>query len=88
MDRPEVRGGIAPGAIVAPLHFKSNGGTLLFEAFGRQRTKAEERFDRRIVSLVPRYDFLDLPIGKSIQVSFNQHLISSRLLCRNPRDGD
>jgi predicted ATPase with chaperone activity len=56
---------------------KSNCGTLVIDDFGRQRMKAEELLNRWIVPLDRRYDFLNLPNGKAIQVPFDQLLIFS-----------
>ena len=77
MDRLEVRAGTAPGVNEAPLQLKSNCGTLVIDDFGRQRMKAEELLNRWIVPLDRRYDFLNLPNGKAIQVPFDQLLIFS-----------
>jgi predicted ATPase with chaperone activity len=77
MDRLEVRSGTAPGVNEAPLQLKSNCGTLVIDDFGRQRMKAEELLNRWIVPLDRRYDFLNLPNGKAIQVPFDQLLIFS-----------
>jgi predicted ATPase with chaperone activity len=77
MDRLEVRPGSAPGVNEAPLQLKSNCGTLVIDDFGRQRMKAEELLNRWIVPLDRRYDFLNLPNGKAIQVPFDQLLIFS-----------
>ncbi|MEX0678822.1 MAG: AAA family ATPase, partial [Pirellulales bacterium] len=77
MDRLEIRSGIAPGVNEAPLQLKSNGGTLVVDDFGRQRMTAEELLNRWIVPLDRRYDTLNLPNGKAIQVPFDQLLIFS-----------
>jgi predicted ATPase with chaperone activity len=77
MDRLEIRPGIAPGVSEAPLQLKSNGGTLVIDDFGRQRMKADELLNRWIVPLDRRYDILNLPNGKAIQVPFDQLLIFS-----------
>jgi hypothetical protein len=77
MDRLEIRASTAAGVNEAPLQLKSNGGTLVIDDFGRQRMKAEELLNRWIVPLDRRYDFLNLPNGKTIQVPFDQLLIFS-----------
>jgi predicted ATPase with chaperone activity len=77
MDRLEVRPATAAGINEAPLQLKSNGGTLVIDDFGRQRMKPEELLNRWIVPLDRRYDFLNLPNGKTIQVPFDQLLIFS-----------
>jgi predicted ATPase with chaperone activity len=77
MERLEIRPGLAPGVSEAPLQLKSNGGTLVIDDFGRQRMTAEELLNRWIVPLDRRYDILNLPNGKAIQVPFDQLLIFS-----------
>jgi hypothetical protein len=68
----------------APLQLKSNCGTLLIDDFGRQRMPVAELLNRWIVPLEKRYDFLNLPSGKKIQVPFDQLIIFSTNL--EPRD--
>lgn len=68
----------------APLQLKSNCGTLLIDDFGRQRMPVTELLNRWIVPLEKRYDFLNLPSGKKIQVPFDQLIIFSTNL--EPRD--
>jgi hypothetical protein len=59
----------------APLQLKSNCGTLVIDDFGRQRVSIEELLNRWILPLEKRYDLLDLPNGKKIQVPFDQLVI-------------
>jgi hypothetical protein len=61
----------------APLQLKSNGGVLLIDDFGRQRMPVEELLNRWIVPLEKRYDLLNLPSGKKVQVPFDQLVIFS-----------
>lgn len=68
----------------APLQLKSNCGTLVIDDFGRQRMPVAELLNRWIVPLEKRYDFLNLPSGKKIQVPFDQIIIFSTNL--EPRD--
>jgi DNA-binding PadR family transcriptional regulator len=68
----------------APLQLKSNCGTLVIDDFGRQRMPVDELLNRWIVPLEKRYDFLNLPSGKKIQVPFDQLIIFSTNL--EPRD--
>lgn len=68
----------------APLQLKSNGGVLLIDDFGRQRMPVDELLNRWIVPLEKRYDLLNLPNGKKIQVPFDQLVIFSTNL--EPRD--
>ncbi len=68
----------------APLQLKSNCGTLLIDDFGRQRMPVDELLNRWIVPLEKRYDFLNLPSGKKVQVPFDQLIIFSTNL--EPKD--
>ena len=68
----------------APLQLKSNCGTLVIDDFGRQRMPVTELLNRWIVPLEKRYDFLNMPSGKKIQVPFDQLIIFSTNL--EPRD--
>lgn len=72
----------------APLQLKSNCGTLVIDDFGRQRMPVDELLNRWIVPLEKRYDFLNLPSGKKIQVPFDQLIIfSTNLEPKNLVDG-
>jgi predicted ATPase with chaperone activity len=68
----------------APLQLKSNCGTLVIDDFGRQVMPVEALLNRWIVPLEKRYDFLNLPSGKKIQVPFDQLIIFSTNL--DPKD--
>ncbi len=68
----------------APIQLKSNCGTLVIDDFGRQKMRTDELLNRWIVPLEKRYDFLNLPSGKSIQVPFDQLVIFSTNL--EPKD--
>jgi DNA-binding PadR family transcriptional regulator len=68
----------------APLQLKSNCGTLVIDDFGRQRIRTDELLNRWIVPLEKRYDFLNMPNGKKIQVPFEQLIIFSTNL--EPKD--
>ncbi len=59
----------------APFQVKSNGGTLLIDDFGRQRVQPRDLFNRWIIPLENRVDYLTLHTGKKIQVPFEQLLI-------------
>jgi MoxR-like ATPase/DNA-binding PadR family transcriptional regulator len=59
----------------APLQLKSNCGTLVIDDFGRQRVSIEALLNRWILPLEKRYDLLDMPNGKKIQVPFDQLVI-------------
>ncbi len=68
----------------SPLQLKSNCGTLVIDDFGRQTMPVDELLNRWIVPLEKRYDFLNLPSGKKIQVPFDQLIIFSTNL--EPKD--
>jgi hypothetical protein len=77
MDSLEVTLNRSTGISEAPLQLKSNCGTLVIDDFGRQRMSTDELLNRWIVPLEKRYDFLNLPNGKKIQVPFDQLIIFS-----------
>ncbi len=74
----------ATGINEAPFQLKSNCGTLVIDDFGRQRMTTDELLNRWIVPLEKRYDFLNLPSGKKVQVPFDQLVIFSTNL--EPKD--
>jgi len=84
MSALEVMMNTSTGICESPLQLKSNCGTLVIDDFGRQRMRIEELLNRWIVPLERRYDFLNMPNGKKIQVPFNQLIIFSTNL--EPRD--
>jgi hypothetical protein len=59
----------------APFQVKSNGGTLLIDDFGRQRVLPHDLFNRWIIPLENRVDYLTLHTGQKVQVPFEQVLI-------------
>jgi len=84
MNSLEIAMNPATGICEAPLQLKSNCGTLVIDDFGRQRMSVDELLNRWIVPLEKRYDFLNLPNGKKIQVPFDQLIVFSTNL--EPRD--
>jgi len=84
MSQLEVTINTSTGISEAPLQLKSNCGTLVIDDFGRQRMRIDELLNRWIVPLEKRYDFLNLPNGKKINVPFDQLIIFSTNL--EPRD--
>lgn len=84
MSALEVTINTSTGISEAPLQLKSNCGTLVIDDFGRQRMSTHELLNRWIVPLEKRYDFLNLPNGKKIQVPFDQLIIFSTNL--EPRE--
>jgi hypothetical protein len=84
MDSLEVCLNRSTGISEAPLQLKSNCGTLVIDDFGRQKMSTDQLLNRWIVPLEKRYDFLNLPNGKKIQVPFDQLIVFSTNL--EPRD--
>jgi len=84
MSALEVTINTSTGICESPLQLKSNCGTLVIDDFGRQRMRVEELLNRWIVPLERRYDFLNMPNGKKVQVPFDQLIIFSTNL--EPRD--
>ena len=88
MSELEVRQNHQTKVCEAPLQLKSNCGTFVIDDFGRQRMPVTELLNRWIVPLEKRYDFLNLPSGKKIQVPFDQLIIfSTNLEPKNLVDG-
>jgi hypothetical protein len=56
----------------------------VIDDFGRQKMSTDQLLNRWIVPLEKRYDFLNLPSGKKIQVPFDQLIIFSTNL--EPKD--
>jgi hypothetical protein len=84
MDNLEVTLNTATGISEAPVQLKSNCGTLVIDDFGRQKMSTDQLLNRWIVPLEKRYDYLNLPSGKKIQVPFDQLIIFSTNL--EPKD--
>jgi DNA-binding PadR family transcriptional regulator len=84
MDNLEVTLNTSTGISEAPVQLKSNCGTLVIDDFGRQKMRTDELLNRWIVPLEKRFDYLNLPNGKKIQVPFDQLVIFSTNL--EPRD--
>ena len=84
MDSLEICLNRSTGISEAPLQLKSNCGTLVIDDFGRQKMSVDQLLNRWIVPLEKRYDFLNLPNGKKIQVPFDQLIVFSTNL--EPRD--
>ena len=84
MDALEVQFNATSKTCEAPVQLKSNCGTLVIDAFGRQRMKPIELLNRWLVPLEKRYDFLAMPNGKKLRVPFDQLIIFSTNL--EPKD--
>jgi hypothetical protein len=68
----------------SPLQVKSNCGTLVIDDFGRQKMPVDMLLNRWIVPLEKRFDYLNMPNGKKIQMPFDQLIIFSTNL--EPKD--
>ena len=77
MQELEVTQNPATKICEAPLQLKSNCGTLVIDDFGRQSMPVDVLLNRWIVPLEKRFDYLNLPSGKKIQVPFDQLIIFS-----------
>jgi hypothetical protein len=77
MENLEVAKNVANGTYESPLQLKSNCGTLVIDDFGRQQMSVDRLLNRWIVPLEKRYDFLNMPSGKKVQVPFDQLIIFS-----------
>ncbi len=75
MDRLELTPNKETGISEAPVHLKSNCGTLVIDDFGRQRMSTVDLLNRWIVPLEKQYDFLNTVSGKKIQVPFEQLIV-------------
>lgn len=84
MENLEVTINTSTGISEAPVQLKSNCGTLVIDDFGRQKMGVDQLLNRWIVPLEKRYDFLNLPNGKKIQVPFDQLIVFSTNL--EPKD--
>ncbi len=84
MDELEVSQNSQSKICESPLQMKSNCGTLVIDDFGRQKMPVDMLLNRWIVPLEKRYDFLNMPSGKKIQVPFDQLIIFSTNL--EPKD--
>lgn len=84
MQQLEVTLNTSTNVSEAPIQMKSNCGILVIDDFGRQRMGVDELLNRWIVPLEKRYDFLNLPSGKKLEVPFDQLIIFSTNL--EPRD--
>jgi hypothetical protein len=84
MENLEVTVSSGTGVSEAPVQLKSNCGTLVIDDFGRQRMSIDQLLNRWIVPLEKRYDFLNMPSGKKIEVPFDQLIVFSTNL--EPRE--
>ncbi|BDY05941.1 AAA family ATPase [Ferrimonas sp. YFM] len=67
----------------SPIGLKANNGILLIDDLGRQQITPKEIFNRWIVPMEERRDFLSLPSGEHFDVPFEQILLFSTNLDPN-----
>jgi predicted ATPase with chaperone activity len=77
MDRLEAQLNKVSGICEAPIQMKSNCGTLVIDDFGRQRMAISELLNRWIVPLEKRFDYINLPSGRAVQIPFDQLIVFS-----------
>lgn len=75
LEQLEITRNNATGINEAPLQLKSNCGALVVDDFGRQQVSITELLNRWIIPLENRYDYLNLPSGRQIQIPFDQLLV-------------
>lgn len=73
----EVRYDPATRLYEAPLQLKANNGIFIIDDMGRQRIQPQALFNRWIVPLEERKDYLDLGSGKHFSVPFDVVLVMS-----------
>jgi hypothetical protein len=69
---------------MAPLQLKANNGILLLDDLGRQRISAKQLFNRWIIPMEERRDFLSLQSGEHFEIPFELILLFSTNL--NPKE--
>jgi predicted ATPase with chaperone activity len=84
MDMLDLKFGTDPGVATAPVQMKSANGVLLIDDLGRQRVEPDALFNRWIIPLEEKRDFLVDSTGHHISVPFETLLIFSTNL--NPND--
>ena len=75
LEHLELKVDHATGVLEAPFQLKSNCGTLVIDDFGRQQMSTDELLNRWIIPLEKKYDFLNTPNGKKVQVPFEQMIV-------------
>ncbi len=84
MENLEVMFNPSTGICEAPVQLKGNCGTLVVDDFGRQKMSIDSLLNRWIVPLEKRYDILNMPNGKKVQVPFDELVIFATNL--QPKD--
>jgi hypothetical protein len=76
-DMLEVHFDPARGQYIAPLQLKANNGVFIIDDMGRQRVAPETVFNRWIVPLEEKKDYLSLGAGRHFSVPFDVVLVFS-----------
>jgi len=84
LDQLDLRYDMYTKMYQAPFQLKANGGVLILDDFGRQRTAPRDLLNRWIVPLEKRIDYLSLHTGGKFPVPFDCLLIFSTNLA--PQD--
>ena len=84
LEQLDIRFNPTTGINEAPIHLKSNCGTLVIDDFGRQRVSSTDLLNRWIVPLEKGLDYLNMLSGRQLEVPFEQMLVLSTNL--EPRD--
>ncbi|NRB23435.1 AAA family ATPase [Shewanella sp.] len=69
---------------MAPIQLKANNGILLLDDLGRQRISAKQLFNRWIIPMEERRDFLSMQSGEHFEIPFELILLFSTNL--NPKE--
>lgn len=77
LDRLDIQYDTATGTHQAPIQLKATNGLLVIDDLGRQRMAPLELFNRWIIPLEERRDFLTLRDGRHFQVPFDLVLVFS-----------
>jgi len=75
MESLEVAWNETAGVCTAPLQVKANAGILVLDDLGRQRMDTTELFNRWIVPMEDRIDYLSLPDGRKVAFPFDPFLV-------------
>ncbi len=84
MDMLEIRYNPEHRQYQAPLQLKANGGIFIIDDMGRQKPSPAEIFNRWIVPMEEKVDYLSLGTGRHFEIPFDQILIFSSNI--NPLD--
>jgi predicted ATPase with chaperone activity len=75
MDSLEIAWNPTAGVCTSPLQVKANAGILVIDDLGRQRIDTAELFNRWIVPMEDRIDYLSLPDGRKVALPFDPFLV-------------